>query len=191
MSTTDPIIVAVTGASGSIYAKRLIEVLRAGGTHVNLIISDAAKQVIVHELGADALKEHFSNGEKLSVYDNGDIGARMASGTSAEKKMVVIPTSMGTIARIAAGISSCLIERAADVVIKERGHLVLVPRETPFSSIHLENMLKLSHAGVTILPAAPAFYQKPQTIDDLAYFIVTKTLDLLGIKSDLIKRWQP
>jgi 4-hydroxy-3-polyprenylbenzoate decarboxylase len=190
MGTADSIIVAITGASGSIYAKRLISVLLEKGFSVKLIVSDAAKKVMAHELGSDDLTGQFGTDEKnLTVYENDDIAACIASGTSIEKKMVIVPASMGTTARVAAGVSSKLIERAADVIIKESGKLVLVPREAPFSPIHLENMLKLSRIGVAIIPAAPGFYHKPQSIDELVDFIVTKILDSLNIESNLIKRW--
>ncbi|MFC1855359.1 UbiX family flavin prenyltransferase [Thermodesulfobacteriota bacterium] len=191
MATNDSIIVAVTGASGSIYAKRLISVLLEKDFQIKLIISDAAKKVIAHELGSENPYDDFRIAdERVTLYDNDNIAAAIASGTSRKNSMVVIPASMGTTARIACGISSTLIERAADVVIKESGHLVLVPRETPLSSIHLENMLKLSRMGVSIIPAAPAFYHKPESIDDLVDFIITKVLDSLRIDNDLIKRYE-
>ncbi len=189
MNSNDSITVAVTGASGSVYADRLICVLSEMGFWIDLIVSDSGRKVIAHELGITDVEEHFAGSANITCHDNRDIAASIASGTSTAKRMVVIPASMGTTARIAAGISSCLVERAADVVIKERGNLVLVPRESPMSPIHLQNLLTLSRIGVTIVPAAPGFYHKPRSIDDLVDFIVTKTLDVLGIKSDLIKRW--
>lgn len=190
MGTKDSIIIAVTGASGSIYAKRLIEVLLSKNILVKLILSEPAKKVIAHELGSDIFLKYFcARDDNITVFGIDDIGASVASGTSVNRKMVVVPASMGTTARIAMGISSNLIERAADVIIKESGRLILVPRETPLSAIHLENMLKLSRIGVTIIPAAPAFYHLPKSIDDLVDFIVTKILDSAGIESNLISRW--
>jgi 4-hydroxy-3-polyprenylbenzoate decarboxylase len=191
MNSSDSIIVAITGASGSIYAKRLVSVLLEKGFLIKLIVSDAAKKVIAHELGSDDLKEHFNAGNKsVNLYENDDLTACIASGTNGCDRMVVVPASMGTTARIAGGISSTLIERAADVVIKESKRLILVPRESPFSAIHLENMLKLSRIGVTIIPGAPGFYHKPKGIDDLVDFIVSKVLDSLSIENALIKRWK-
>ena len=127
---------------------------------------------------------------RLTCLPYGDLTASVASGSALKKTMVVCPCSMGTLARVASGASGNLIERAADCVIKERGTLVLVPRETPVSAIHLENMLKLSRLGVVILPAMPAFYTKPATIEDMVDFIVGKTLDVLGIENSLYKRWK-
>lgn len=185
------IIVAVTGASGSIYARRLVAVLVGQGHEVKLILSDAARKVIAHELDPPGLEENFLlSSEKVTLYDNDNIAASLASGSCGYSRMVVIPASMGTTARIATGASTCLIERAADVTIKERGELVLVPREAPFSPIHLKNMLTLSRLGVTIIPAAPGFYHKPGSIDDLIDFIVAKVLNTLKIPNDLLKPWQ-
>jgi 4-hydroxy-3-polyprenylbenzoate decarboxylase len=187
----DSIIVAVTGASGSVYAKRLLAVLLEKGYKIKLVFSDAAKKVIAHELDGADLDSHFlTDSEAVTVYPNDNIAAPIASGSSLNRRMVIIPASLGTTARVATGMSSCLIERAADVVIKESGKLVLVPREAPFSPIHLENMLKLSRVGVKVIPAAPAFYHKPKSIDDLVDFVVAKVLDALHIENDLIKRWE-
>ena len=127
---------------------------------------------------------------RLTCLPYGDLTASVASGSALKKTMVICPCSMGTLARIASGTSGNLIERAADCVIKERGTLVLVPRETPVSVIHLENMLKLARLGVVILPAMPAFYTKPATIGEMVDFIVGKTLDVLGIENSLYKRWK-
>jgi len=191
MLKKDSIIVAITGASGSIYAKRLISVLLNKDFLIKLIITDAGKRVIAHELGSPDLNAHFhTDREEVTLLDNGDIAAGIASGTHGSDKMVIVPASMGTTARIACGVSSCLIERAADVIIKESGRLVLVAREAPFSPIHLENLLKLSRIGVTIIPAAPGFYHHPKSIDDLVDFMVTKILDSLKIESDLIERYK-
>ncbi|MBI2413841.1 MAG: UbiX family flavin prenyltransferase [Deltaproteobacteria bacterium] len=196
-------LVAITGASGALYGVRLISELLKRGDDCELIVSPSGFLLLKEELGigpekvvesikARAVKsagaKKLKGSLKLLPYD--DLAASAASGSALKKTMIICPCSMGTLARIAAGISGNLIERAADCVLKERGALVLVPRETPLSSIHLENMLKLSRAGAVILPAMPAFYQKPATIDDMADFIVGKVLDVLGIENSLYKRWK-
>ncbi|OGP24439.1 MAG: aromatic acid decarboxylase [Deltaproteobacteria bacterium GWC2_56_8] len=196
-------IVALTGASGALYGVRLISELMKRGDDCEVIVSPSGFLLLKEELGiepekalqsikASALKgagkKKLNGSLKLLPHD--DLCASAASGSALKKTMIICPCSMGTLARIAAGISGNLIERAADCVMKERGTLVLVPRETPLSSIHLENMLKLSRAGAVILPAMPAFYQKPVTIDDMADFIVGKILDVLGIENSLYKRWK-
>jgi len=179
------LIVAVTGASGAIYAKRLLEVLREKGTEVHLIVSEPARLVVERELGAlqafDGLADH--------VYDPRDMRAPITSGSFRVDGMVIVPASMKTIAAIASGYSENLVARAADVQLKERRPLIIVPRETPMSAIHLENMAKLSRLGVTILPAMPGFYHRPRTIDDLVDFVVGKVLDQLGLDHDLYRRW--
>ncbi len=196
-------IVALTGASGAAYGLRLVEELLKRGDDVELVISPSGFLILKEELGLslkgrDAataltgflkLKGHKTPG-RLKSYDVSDISAPIASGSSLKRAMVVCPCSMGTLARISAGVSGNLIERAADCVLKESGLLVLVPRETPLSAIHLENMLKLKNAGAVILPAMPGFYFKPETIDDMVDFMVGKILDSLGIENDLYKRWQ-
>lgn len=179
------LIVAITGASGSIYCRRLLEVLRGMGVEVHLVVSESAKLVIEHELGniqeLEALADH--------VHNSRDLNAPLTSGSFNVDGMVVIPASVKTIAAIASGYSDNLIARAADVQLKERRPLILVPRETPLSAIHLENMAKLSRLGVIILPAMPAFYHKPKTISDLVDFVVGKVLDQLGMEHDLYRRW--
>jgi len=193
------ITVAITGASGSIYGIELIRQLLKTGFRVSLIVSDPGFLVLRHEMkigweGTEnsitkEARDYFGVGEELTYYANANYFSPLASGSSGSSVMVVAPCSMGTLARIAGGISSNLIERAADVMIKESGRLILLPRETPLNSIHLENMLKLSNMGVKILPAMPAFYHKPDGIQDLVNFVVGRALDMIGIKHALVKKW--
>lgn len=194
------ITLAFTGASGAPYGLRLLECLLAADYHVYLLISSAARVVLATEhglklssspeLAKSALVEHLScNPEHLTVCGKEDWFSPVASGSAAPKKMVVCPCSAGSLASIAHGMSDNLIERAADVVMKERGQLLLVVRETPFSTLHLENMLKLSKMGVTIMPAAPGFYHQPTSIDDLIDFMVARILDHLGVEQGLVPRW--
>ena len=194
------ITLAMTGASGAPYGLRLLECLLAADYHVYFLISSAARVVMAteHDLklpsGPDAMKaalvEHLGcNADNLTVCGKEDWFSPVASGSAAPKKMVVCPCSAGSVASIAHGISDNLIERAADVVLKERGQLIMVVRETPFSTLHLENMLKLSQMGATIMPAAPGFYHQPKSIDDLVDFMVARILDHLGIEQTLVPRW--
>lgn len=194
------ITLALSGASGLAYGLRLLECLLNTNTRVQLLTTQAAHVVAAQELkitlpsrAADLenwLLERYPNGrEKLRVFSREDWFAPMASGTGAGDAMVVCPCSMGTLAAIAQGLSDNLIERAADVMIKENRKLILVPRETPFSALHLENMLKLARLNVTILPANPGFYHHPQRIEDLVDFIVARILDQLGISQELMPRW--
>lgn len=194
------ITLAWTGASGAPYGLRLLECLLAAEYQVYLLISSAARVVLATEhglklpAGPDAAKailvEHLQcDASQLSVCGKDDWFSPVASGSAAPKKMVVCPCSAGTLASVAHGMSDNLIERAADVVMKERGQLLMVVRETPFSTLHLENMLKLSKMGVTIMPAAPGFYHQPESIDDLVDFMVARMLDHLGIEQGLVPRW--
>ena len=186
-----PIIVGVTGASGVIYAQRLVERLLAGERRVFVAVSAAARLVIREELdlppGSDPWGE--TNRELLTLCAEKDFTLPFCSGTSRFQGMAVIPASMGTVGSIAAGVSLNVIHRGADVTIKERRPLVIVPRETPLSVIHLENLLRLARAGATVLPPAPAFYQHPENIDDCVDFVVSRVLDALGIDNSLIPRW--
>lgn len=189
------ITVAITGASGTIYGKKLIEVLLSLEYSVDLIFSPSAKKVMAHELNIDnendfidSLNVTDKKGITLHKYD--DLLSKLASGSALKKQMVICPSSMGTIGRIAGGISGNLIERAADCVLKERGDLIIVPRETPFNLIHLENMTRLTQAGAVIVPAMVAFYTLPKSIDDMVDFVVGKVLDTLSIEHNLFKRWQ-
>lgn len=194
------ITLAMTGASGAPYGLRLLECLLAADYHVYFLISSAARVVMAteHDLklpsGPDAMKvalvEHLAcKAENLTVCGKEDWFSPVASGSAAPKQMVVCPCSAGSVASIAHGISDNLIERAADVVLKERGQLILVVRETPFSTLHLENMLKLSQMGTTIMPAAPGFYHQPKSIEDLIDFMVARILDHLGVEQGLVPRW--
>ena len=195
------IAVAITGASGAIYGIRLIEELLAAGNRVSLLISSSGRIVLKEELGLDwsgdeaamnsTLHGHFkAAADLLTYYDEGNFFSPLASGSAAPDAMVVAPCSMGSLARIAAGLSGNLLERAADVMLKEGKPLLLLPRETPLSTIHLENMLKLARLGVRIIPPMPGFYSHPQTIDDIVNFVVGKLLDQLGIEGNLFTRWQ-
>ncbi|WP_318478876.1 flavin prenyltransferase UbiX [Photobacterium leiognathi] len=198
--TDKRITLAWTGASGAPYGLRLLECLLAADYQVYLLISSAARVVLATEHGLklsaspdkarEQLVEHLHcDADKLIVCGKDDWFSPVASGSAAPKQMVVCPCSAGSLASIAYGMSDNLIERAADVVIKERGQLLLVVRETPFSTIHLENMLKLSKLGVTVMPAAPGFYHQPQSIDDLIDFMVARILDHLGLEQGLVPRW--
>lgn len=195
-------VVGVTGASGAPYARRLLQVLLDGGHEVKLVVTESGERVLAIELGLrlegplDERAEQWrsflgrpSGDPALELFHLRDMAASISSGSFPTSGMVVVPCSMGTLARIAAGVSSTLVERAADVTMKERRPLVLVPRESPLSEVHLENMLRLRRAGVDILPAAPGFYHRPHTIDDLVDFIVARVLDRLGVESQLFRRW--
>ncbi|HEX9874938.1 MAG TPA: flavin prenyltransferase UbiX [Deferrimonas sp.] len=193
------IVVAITGASGSIYGLRLTEELLRADCRVSLLLTKSGLDVLRYETGLEwegttsarkqLMRDYFGGSRKLEHYDEKDLFATIASGSSAPDAMVVAPCSMGTAGRIAAGMSENLIERAADVVLKERRDLILVPRETPLNQIHLENLLTLSRAGVHILPAMPAFYHRPKKIEELVDFVVGKILDSLGVGHTLFQRW--
>lgn len=191
---------AVTGASGSLYALRLLECLVRADVEVYFLISQAAQLVMATETELKLppkpqameafLTEHYQAREgQVRVFGKHDWMSPVASGSGAPSAMVVCPCSTGTLSAIATGASNNLIERAADVALKERRQLILVPRESPYSTIHLENMLSLSRMGAVILPASPGFYHQPQTIDDLVDFVVARILNQLGIEQDLLKRW--
>jgi len=194
------ITLAITGASGLPYAMRLLDCLLASGQRVNLVYSQAAQIVAKQELDftlpsrpQDAekmLSERLGkfSGE-LHVYGRDDWYAPMASGSNPGDAMVICPCTMSTLGKIAGGISDDLIARAADVMLKEKRPLILVPRETPFSAIHLENMLRLSHAGAVILPPNPGFYNHPQSVQDVVDFVVARILDHLKVEHELVKRW--
>lgn len=184
------LIVGLTGASGSIYGIRFIEELLKAGFELHVIATETAKQVINYELGRP-LEEILSEFCGPVILENiQDFFAGPASGSYPCKAMIVAPCSMGTLGAIAHGLSSNLLVRSALVCLKERRPLVVMPRETPLGAIDLENMLKLSHAGATIFPAAPAFYHHPASIDELTDFMVGKVLDHLGISNTLFKKWK-
>jgi len=194
------LIVAMTGASGAAYGLRLIERLGQSGVEQHLLISDAARVVLKQEADivlpdspedvagylADRLRISATG---LKSYALNDWFSPAASGSSGMNAMAIVPCSMGTMARIATGASDNLIERAADVMLKERGRLVLMPRETPLSSIHLEHMLKLSNLGVHMIPAMPGFYHRPQSIGELVDFMVDRVLVHLGLEPEEMQRW--
>ena len=198
---TMTICLALTGASGMPYGLRLLEVLLQRGCKVQLIYSQAAQIVARQEMDVDlpaspadakaALLARFPtvDRENLAIFGREAWFSPVASGSNPPDAMVVCPCSMGTLAGIAQGLSDNLIERAADVALKERRPLILVPRETPFSIIHLENMLRLARAGAVILPPSPGFYQHPQSVDDLVDFVVARILDQLRIDHQLMPRW--
>lgn len=180
------IIVGISGATGSLYAVRLLEVLKRLNVEVHLVCSHWAIRNLPHEtdITLDAIRALAS-----SCYGNDELGAPISSGSFLTDGMVVVPCSMKSLSAIAHGYSDSLIARAADVMLKERRRLVLVPRETPLSTIHLHNMLILSQAGATIMPPMPAFYNRPQTIDDIINHTVARILDQFGLETNLIKRW--
>ena len=194
-------IVGITGASGSTYALRLMELLLAQGHQVLCTVTAAGKLVLRHELDIDLagmeepaagsyLRGILKAGEAFAYYDVENIAAPIASGSVRADAMVVVPCSMGTLAGIRSGISRNLLERAADVMMKERKKLLIVPREAPYNSIHLENMLALSRDGVTVMPASPGFYAKPQSLQQLVDYFVGRLMDQLGLEHNLISRWK-
>ncbi|MEX2571937.1 MAG: flavin prenyltransferase UbiX [Gemmatimonadota bacterium] len=179
-----PVTFAITGASGAPYAVRLLRALNDTGTPTRLIVSSYGLRLLSAEAGIDgieALRAATGDWTRVELYESDDRGATPASGSAPSRGMVVCPCSMGTLASIAAGTSRNLVERAGDVALKERRPLILVPRETPLSLIHLENMVRLTRAGATILPASPGFYHRPQKIEELVDFVVARILDHLGV----------
>jgi 4-hydroxy-3-polyprenylbenzoate decarboxylase len=188
-----PVTLALTGASGAPYAVRLLRALNDARVPVRMIISETGWRLLDEELsikGEEQLRAQTGDWSDVVVYDDRDRGATPASGSAPSRGMVICPCSMGTLASIAQGTTRSLIERAADVVLKERRPLILVPRETPFSIIHLENMLRLSRAGAIVLPASPGFYNRPQSIADLIDFVVGRVLSHLGVEHVIGPRWQ-
>jgi len=178
------LVIGISGASGAVYATTLLKNLAQEETY--LIISDNGKKLIEHELGikVDEVREMADHN-----YENSDLNADISSGSVKYDAMIIIPCSTSSMSKIAAGITDNLITRAADVCMKERRKLILVPRETPLNTIHLENMAKLSRLGVIILPAMPAFYTKPEKVEDLVNFVIGKLLDIIGIDNELFTRW--
>jgi flavin prenyltransferase len=205
----NPILVAITGASGALYSLRLVEMLLKADRCVDLLLSDPARVVIKQECGLElqgdgesvviAVLAYFNlpandtlDDKKLKMLRHFGLKewiSPVASGSGGRRDMVICPCSMGTLSRVRHGISENLIERGADVTIKEQGRLIMVPRESPFSPIHLENMLALAHLGVIMLPAAPGFYNRPQSIAELIDFIVGRILDRLEIAHNLNPAW--
>ena len=194
--------VAITGASGAIYAQRTLQHMAASGVveRINLIMSHAAKTVAKVELGVDLISGERSavnawlglqsDSRLIHVHRLDNIAARPSSGSHRQEGMVVVPCSMGTLGAIASGAGTNLIHRAADVTLKENRRLVLVPRETPYNAIHLENMLRLSRAGAHIIPASPGFYHRPQTVEALVDHFVFRVLDHLGIPHSRDTEWR-
>jgi len=196
MSNLKTYIVGITGASGSIYGVRLVQELLKLGNKVHLVVTEAGWQVLSQELNWDAnlreanLESYFiENRANLAYHQLADFNAPIASGSYQSDGMIVIPCSMGSLSKLAHGTSGNLLERAADVMLKEGKQLIVVPRETPLNAIHIENMLTLTRAGARMLPAMPGFYHNPKSIDDLANYLVGKVLDSLGVEHTLFKRW--
>jgi 4-hydroxy-3-polyprenylbenzoate decarboxylase len=196
------IVLAVTGASGALYAVRTLAALLQHGEAVDLVVTDYGRRLLVDEVGPEAkvdrlqpfLEERYGQDVRRGtwrLHSNKDLGARIASGSRAASAMVVVPCSMKTMAAIAHGLSRSLVERAADVMLKERRTLIIVPRETPLSLPQLRNMVLCAEAGAIIVPAMPGFYQQPRTIDDLADFMAGRVLSLLGIDHQLYPGWDP
>ena len=194
------IAIAVTGASGAIYATRTLAALLARGVHVELVISDYGRRLLFDELGERAsierllpflIEKYGPDVEKgtIELHSNKDLGATIASGSHGCRGMAIVPCSMKTLAAVAHGLSRNLVERAADVMLKERRPLVIVPRETPMSLMQLRNMVTCAEAGGIVLPAMPAFYQMPRTLDDLADFMAGKILSALGFEHELYPAW--
>src|SRR3954467_816532 len=189
-----PIVMAITGASGAPYAVRLLEQMLLAERPVWLIVSSHGLRLLRTELDIDSIDSLRTKvGARawrslVRVYDDADRGAAPASGSAKNAGMIICPCSMGTLSAVSVGASRSLVERAADVMLKERRPLVLVPRETPLSAIHLQNMLRLSRAGAVVMPAAPGFYHRPSGIDDLVDFMVGRMLDHLGVENTVARR---
>jgi flavin prenyltransferase len=190
-----PVVLAITGASGAPYGVRLLEVLAQGGIPVWLVVSSHGWRLLEHECGIDSLAalQRATGGKArwktVTVLDDSDRGARPASGSARTQGMVICPCSMGTLAAIAHGTSRSLVERAADVALKERRRLILVTRETPLSLVHARNIVAATEAGATVLPAAPGFYHRPKRIEELVDFIVQRVIDHLDLEIELTPRW--
>ncbi len=196
MTAEAPLVLAMTGASGAPYAVRLLQVLCRAGRTVHLTISTSGAQVLREETGILVALNRFDPAPfgdlgpaRLTYHHQGDFGAGIASGSFRTAGMVVAPCSMSTLASIAHGITANLVTRAADVHLKERRKLILVPRETPLSLIHLENMAAVTRAGALVVPAMPGWYHRPKSLGDLVDFVVGRICDQLGVEVDLVDRW--
>ena len=200
MAKREAVAIAITGASGAVYATRTVAALLERGVHVELIVSDYGRRLLRDELGEHASMDRFVpfltekygagvSAGSMTVHSNRDLGATIASGSHGCSGMAIVPCSMKTLAAVAHGLSRNLIERAADVMLKEKRRLVIVPRETPMSLPQLRNMVLCAEAGAMILPAMPAFYQQPNTLDDLADFMAGKILSALGFEHELYPPW--
>jgi 4-hydroxy-3-polyprenylbenzoate decarboxylase len=196
----DSVAIAITGASGAIYATRTVAALLERAIHVELVVSDYGRRLLRDELGDEATIENLVPylsarygksvaAGSMTVHSNRDLGATIASGSHRCSGMAIVPCSMKTLAGVAHGLSRSLVERAADVMLKERRRLVIVPRETPMSLPQLRNMVLCAEAGAMILPAMPAFYQQPKTLDDLADFMAGKILSAFGVEHSLYPAW--
>ncbi len=189
-----PLVLAITGASGAPYAVRLLEVLAKAGVPVWLIVSGHGFRLLEAECGIadlDALKRATGGSwATVRVFPDDDRGALPASGSQRTAGMVICPCSMGTVAAVAAGTSRSLVERAADVTLKERRTLILVPRETPMSLVHLRNLVAVTEAGATVVPAAPGFYHRPSQVSELVDFLVQRILDQLSLDITIARRWE-
>ena len=201
MTSNRTMVVAITGASGAVYATRTVAALLERGCHLELIVSDYGRRLLRDELGdaaaveklLDYLVAAYGEGVRAGSYtlhSNRDLGARIASGSQDAEAMVIVPCSMKTLAGVANGLSRNLVERAADVMLKERRPLIIVPRETPMSLPQLRNMVLCAEAGAMVMPAMPAFYQMPKTLDDLANFMAGKIVSALGFAHDLYPAWK-
>lgn len=195
MKSEAPIVFAITGASGAPYAVRLLEQLLIAERKVSLVVSSYGLRLLSTETDIKSVAELREKtgaegwDRNVTVFSNDDRGAAPASGSARTAGMVICPCSMGTLSAISVGASRSLIERAADVTLKERRKLILMPRETPLSAIHLGNMLRLARAGAVILPASPAFYNRPRKLEDAIDFVVARILDQLGVENSLARRW--
>jgi flavin prenyltransferase len=200
MAGDKAVAIAITGASGAVYATRTVAALLERGVHIELIVSDYGRRLLRDELGEQAAMDRFVpfltekygaavSAGSMTVHSNRDLGATIASGSHGCSGMAIVPCSMKTLAAVAHGLSRNLIERAADVMLKEKRRLVIVPRETPMSLPQLRNMVLCAEAGAMILPAMPGFYQQPKTLDDLADFMAGKILSALGFEHTLYPAW--
>jgi 4-hydroxy-3-polyprenylbenzoate decarboxylase len=188
-----PVILAITGASGAPYGVRLLEVLATHHVPTWLLVSAHGWRLLEEECGLEGepalRKATGGDWQSVTVFDDKDRGARPASGSARAAGMVVCPCSMGTVSAIAHGASRSLIERAADVTLKERRRLILVPRESPLSLVHLRNLVSVTEAGAVVLPAAPGFYHRPKKVEELVDFVVQRVLDHIGVDISLVRRW--
>ena len=189
-----PIVFAITGASGAPYAVRLLHVLADNQVPVWLIVSSHGQRLLAEECGIGTIEDLRANTggdwSTVRVFSDGDRGSLPASGSQKTDGMVICPCSMGTVAAIALGTSRSLVERAADVTLKERRKLLLVPRETPLSLIHLRNLVTVTEAGATVIPAAPGFYHRPKQVSELVDFVVQRVLDHMGLEIGITNRWE-
>ncbi len=191
----NPVVVAITGASGALYAQRLLHTLVAQDIPVHLVVSPHGRRLLADELDIRDTDLHTLIGNdadgRVTLHDYHDVGAPVASGSCRTAGMIICPCSSNTLAQVAAGTADNLVTRAALVTLKEARRLVLVPREAPLSQIEIANMLRISQAGGIICPASPGFYLQPQTINDLVDFVLARVLDLIGVPHDLAGRWDP